>query len=566
MSAVGKSDGRADSKRTAAAAATAPITAESAGAPLSKTSPSAAQSIWSPLKYPLFRVMWVAMTISNVGTWMNEVGVTWLMATMAPSNLMVALIQTATTLPFFLLAYPAGTLGDIFNRRVLLLVLHLWMLGTAVLLALLTSQGMTTEWWLLALTFSLGAGNAMMRPPWSANIPTFVPREQMTNAVTLNSLSTNISKAIGPAIGGVLISASGPALVFALNAISFLCVIVALIFRHPKTASVHSALPMERFSIAMKAGIRYIVHDSRLRAVLVRCTACFLFISSFWSMMPVIVIREMGASAQAYGLLIGATGLGSIIGATWLPALRRGFSHNRQFDVGSLVFALALFAIAFARDYWLLAGLCVLVGICWIVLFSTIIVTAQLITPGWVLARILSIVMLVFGGSTAAGSAFWGYLSDLFDVRTSLMIAAPGLLFSLLLSGKFPIPQERSDELSTPLPSPEPDYFTRVRPAAGPVMVTLEYSVNPDQATEFLALMEQVRPLRKRNGAFFWEIFQDAERPDCYQETFLVESWLDYLRQRERATASDRALEQKVVASAGRPRIRHYVASEARVS
>ncbi|MGK2914682.1 MAG: MFS transporter, partial [Porticoccaceae bacterium] len=523
-----------------------------------------AHSVWSPLKFPLFRVMWVAMTISNIGTWMNEVGVTWLMATLAPSNLMIALIQTATTLPFFLLAYPAGTLGDIFNRRVLLVVLHLWMLASAVLLALLTHQGMASEWWLLALTFALGAGNAMMRPPWSANIPTFAPPEQLSNAVTLNSLSTNISKAIGPAIGGVLISASGPALVFALNAISFVFVILALVFRHPKVANHHSTLPMERFVAATKAGVRYIANEPDLRAVLVRCSACFVFISSYWSMMPVIAIREMGASAQTYGLLIGATGLGSIIGATALPAMRRNITHNRQFDVGSLVFAVGLLAIAVVRDYWLLALLSVLIGICWIVLFSTIVVTAQLLTPSWVLARILSIVMLVYGGTTAAGSALWGHLSDIFNVRTSLFIAAPGLLLSLLLSRKFPIPQERSRDLSVLLPSPEPEYFTRVSPAAGPVMVILEYCVEIDRQPDFLVLMDRVRPLRKRNGAFFWALFQNPEQPDCFQETFLVESWLDYLRQRERATASDRALEQKVVASAGQPLVRHYVAREAR--
>ncbi len=532
--------------------------------PLQSARPMAAGSVWSPLKFPLYRVMWTAMTVSNIGTWMNEVGVTWLMASMAPSNLMIALIQTATTLPFFLLAYPAGTLGDIFNRRTLLVVLHLWMLASAVVLAMLTYTGITNEWWLLALTFSLGAGNAMMRPPWSANIPTFAPREQLSNAVTLNSLSTNISKAIGPAIGGVLIAASGPALVFGLNAVSFVYLLAALILRHPKTANIHSRLPMERFADGMRAGVRFIAHDRDLRAVLVRCGACFVFVSAFWSMMPVIVIRELGASAQTYGLLIGATGLGSIVGATVLPALRRHSSHNSQFGVGCLMLTLALLAIAFARNYWLLAALALLVGLCWIVVFSTVVVTAQLITPGWVLARILSIVMLVYGGTTAAGSAFWGYVSDLFSVRVALMAAALGLLLSLTLSRRFPIPQESNRESGGSFPLKQPEYFARIRPHSGPVMVTLEYRIEPVQRTEFVALMRQMRPLRRRNGANFWELFEDAEHPECFQETFMIESWLAYLRQCERETSADRALEQKVIDGFGQPRVKHYVAIEPR--
>lgn len=523
--------------------------------------PSAPTSVWSPLRFPLFRVMWVAMTISNIGTWMNEVAVTWLMATLAPSNLMIALIQTATTLPFFLLAYPAGALGDIFNRRILLLVLHLWMLLSAVLLVALTQQGLTTAWWLLILTFALGAGNAMMRPPWSANIPTFAPREHLSNAVTLNSLSTNISKAIGPAIGGLLIAASGPALVFGLNALSFVAVIIALVTRHPRVATTSSALPVERFFTAMKSGLRYTRHEPRMQAVLIRCGVCFLFVSAFWSLMPVIVIRDLGASAQTYGLLIGTTGFGSIIGATALPALRRRWSHNRQFDASALVFALALFAIAFTSHYALLAALATLVGLCWIVMFSTIIVTAQLITPGWVLARALSVVMLVYGGATATGAALWGHLSDLFDVRTSLLIAAPGVLISLLLSRRYPIPQERARAPATALPSPEPDYFTRIRPAAGPVMVMVEYHIDAVRRAEFLALMAQAHLLRKRTGAFYWELFVEPARPDCYLETFLVESWLDYLRQRERTGDSERAIDDQLAASARQaPVVRHYVA------
>ncbi|MFZ2209739.1 MAG: MFS transporter, partial [Porticoccaceae bacterium] len=399
-------------------------------------------SIWSPLGYPLFRVMWLGMTVSNIGTWMNEVGVTWLMASMAPSNLMVALIQTATTLPFFLLSYPAGVMGDICNRRTVLIALHVWLLISAVALTVLAHLEMTTEWWLLLLTFCLGAGNAMMRPSWSANIPTFVPRAELSNAITLNSLSTNISKAAGPAIGGLLLAAAGPVAVFALNAASFVFVLGTLVFRHPRAFHVQTQLPAEAFATALRAGFRYTRNDPELFALLVRCMGSFLFISVFWSMLPVIVLRELGAGPQIYGLLVGGTGIGSLIGANLLPHLLRRATRNQVFGGATFVLGMALLALAWTRNYWLLGALTLVIGICWIMLFSSIVVASQSTAPGWVMARVLALVMLVYGGSVAVGSALWGYLSDAFSVPVSIVIAVAGLLASLLLGKRYPIAQE----------------------------------------------------------------------------------------------------------------------------
>lgn len=516
------------------------------------------------MRHPLFRVMWLGMTVSNLGTWMNEVGVTWLMASMAPSNLMVALIQTATTLPFFLLAYPAGVMGDIFNRRRLLIILHVWLLASAVALTLLTYRELTTEWWLLLLTFCLGAGNAMMRPSWTANIPSFAPRSELANAITLNSLSTNLSKAAGPAIGGILVAAAGPVAVFALNVVSFVFVLGVLVLRHPRAFHVQTQLPAESFSEALRGGLRYTRHDPELAAVLVRCLASFLFISVFWSMLPVIVLREMGAAPQTYGLLVGATGIGSLLGANLMPMLLRRLTRNQLFGGASLVFGLALLAIAWARSYPLLGLLTLIVGVCWIMLFSSIVVASQSTAPGWVMARVLALVMLVYGGSVAAGSALWGWLSDLFSVQVSIVIAVAGLLASLSLGRRFPIAQEGHRDLSMPAPPPLPDHSAGLDPGRGPVMITLDYCPAPGHREALLAQLRHMKPIRQRTGAWFWEVFEAPDRPGTLRETFLVSSWLDYLRQRERLTGSDRAAEQRLAELAGgTPRVRHFVAGAA---
>ncbi len=511
------------------------------------------------MRHSLFRVMWLGMTVSNLGTWMNEVGATWLMASLAPSNLMVALIQTATTLPFFLFAYPAGVMGDICNRRTVLIALHVWLLASAVALTLMTAQEITTEWWLLLLTFFLGAGNAMMRPSWTANIPSFAPRGELSNTITLNSLSTNLSKAAGPAIGGLLVAAAGPTAVFALNALSFLFVLGVLVFRHPRAFHVDTRLPPETFSTALRGGLRYTRHDPELRAVLVRCAASFAFISVFWSMLPVIVLREMGAAPHTYGLLVGTTGIGSLIGAYLIPLLLRRLTRNQVFGAASMIFALALLAIAFTRNYALLALLGLVVGICWIMLFSSIVVASQATAPPWVMARVLALVMLVYGGSAAAGSALWGWLSDVFSVQASIGVAVSGLLLSLLLGRRYPIPQEGHRHLGTSavptvVPVPELDL------QRGPLLVTLDYPLHHGNRTAMRKRLERLRLARLRAGAERWQACELSGPPAILRESFRTPSWLAYLRLQERLTAADRMIESELAGLAGGPPVlRHLV-------
>ncbi len=381
---------------------------------------------------------------------------------------------------------------------------------------------------------------------------------ELSNAITLNSLSTNISKAAGPTIAGLLLAAAGPVAVFALNAASFVFVLGTLVFRHPRAFHVQTQLPAESFATALRAGLRYTRNDPELIALLMRCIGSFLFISVFWSMLPVIVVREMGAGPQTYGLLVGGTGIGSLIGANLLPHLLRRATRNQVFGGASFVFGLALLAMAWTRDYSLLGRCSLVVGICWIMLFSSLVVASQATAPPWVMARVLALVMLVYGGSVAAGSALWGWLSDLFSVQASIGVAVSGMLLSLLLGRRYPIPQEGHRNLGTsavPMVAPVPELDLQ----RGPLLVTLDYPVRDGNRAAMRERLERLRLARLRAGAERWQVCELPGPPQILRESFRVPSWLAYLRLQERLTAADRMVESELAGLAGAPPVLRHL-------
>ncbi len=503
------------------------------------------QSILSPLKYPVFRAMWIAMTISNIGTWMNEVGVTWLMATMPTSHLTIALIQTAISLPFLLLAYPSGTLADLVDKRRMLLIIHFAMLLIATGLAVYSYYDLLTPYLLLLFVFLLGIGNAMMRPAWSASVPTFSPIEQLPNSVTLNTLSTNITRAIGPAIGGVIIYLSGPTAIFCVNALSFSALIFALYRWKPESPKTTSALPVERFFGAFKSGIRYVRNVQALRSVLVRSFMFFFFASASWALLPIVVIREMDMGSQSYGVAMAVIGIGTLLGAYLLPKLHPIMTRNGIIMIATVSLASALLLLAMSSNKVTLAITLIALGNAWIFTFSSLILAAQLVVPNWVRARTLSIVMLTFGGSMGFGSLLWGYLSDAYSTSFALGIAAIGLFSSLLFSQRFSIANDSVDvSPSTQWPMTIPE--DTVEADKGPVMVTIQYQIDEDSIDSFITLMNQMKVIRKRNGAYFWQLFHDANDHRLFTEMYMSESWLEVLRQRQRTTTPELSVRDQI--------------------
>ena len=501
-------------------------------------------STWSPLRNRLFRALWLAAVASNVGTWMHNVGGEWLMTTLAPTPLVVALMQTAETAPTFLMALPAGALADIIDRRRLLLAAQGWMLLAAVALAACTLLGVTTPAVLLLLTFALGLGAAMNAPAWQAIVPELVPREELPAAVSLNSVAFNIARAVGPALGGLVVAAAGPWAVFLLNSFSFLGVILVLYrWRRERAESIS---PAERLAGAMRAGLRYARHAPELRNVLVRTGVFASCASALWAMLPLLARRELGLGAVGYGVLLGGLGVGAIAGAFVLPRARRRLSVNQLVVAGTLVFAGATAALAATRNYWLLWAAMACGGLAWMTAMSSFNVGAQTVVPEWVRARALALYLLLFFGSLAAGAAAWGALAERVGIHAALFAAASALVLGLAATPFYPLRADENLDLSPALHWSEPTFVEEPHPERGPVLVTVEYHIDPARAGEFARAMKELERILRRDGAARWGLFADPAQPGRYLQTFLVESWAEHMRQHARLTKEDLAVQRRV--------------------
>ncbi len=524
----------------------------------SETRPSSA---WSPLAHPVFRALWLASCVSNVGTWMHDTSAAWLMTGLAPSPLMVSLMQTATSLPFFLLALPAGALADIVDRRRLLLVTQAWMLVAAAALGVCTVLGRTGPWLLLSLTFCMGLGNALNAPAWQATTPDLVPREELAGAVALGGISVNVARALGPALGGLLVAALGAGWVFLLNAASFLGVVLVLARWHREVP--RSRLPPEDVPGAMRAGVRYVRHSAPFRAVLARTAAFVVPASALWALLPLFARRGLGLSATGYGLLLGCLGAGAIVGAAFLPRLRERLTSDRLVLASAGVFAVVSAVVALARVPLIAGGGLFIGGMAWMGAMSTLSVAAQNAVPAWVRARALAVGLLAVQGSMALGSLLWGVVATHSDIPTALVAGAAMLLAGAVASRRFVLHGLSNLDLR---PDPRwslPETACQLDGDEGPVLVTLEYDVDPDQAEEFLRAVRRLEPVRRRDGAIRWSVYRDTEDPHRWLEMFVVESWLEHLRQHERVTADDRALFEAAARfdrGGNGPRVRHHIA------
>ena len=516
-------------------------------------------SAWSPLRRPLFRALWIATIVSNIGTWMHEVGAGWLMVTLDPRPVMVSLIQAAVALPIFFLAVPAGALADIVDRRRYLIATQLWMLGVALLLGVLTLAGLANAWLLLVLTFALGIGGAMMTPAWAATVPELVPREELQPAVTLNSIGINIARAIGPALAGVIVTAAGPSAAFLLNAVSFFGVIIVL--ARWQRAPAHSTLPAERFFGAMRAGLRYVRQAPQLQAVMVRAAAFFIFGTALWSLLPLIAQRT-GGGATAYGTLLACLGAGAVCGAFVLPMLRGRLSRDGLVRAATALFALAMVVAGLATTIHVL-GLAMLAGgLAWIGVLSSLHVAAQNSVPEWVRARALAIYLVAFAAGTAGGAVLWGAVAGRIGVPLALIAAAAGALVAVVLTWRVSLGGRIAEDTGR-VAWPEPQTHGSVAPERGPVMVTVEYRIDPQQARDFAQAMEAQARVRRRDGATSWGLFGDAAEPGRYVEVFLVESWAEHLRQHHRITRADENIQNRVRAyhiGTEPPRVSHLLA------
>ena len=477
---------------------------------------------------------------------MNEVAAAWLMTSLTTSPVMVALVQTAATMPVFLFGLPSGALADILDRRRFLVVTQFWVAGAALLLCLAIVSEAINPTLLLVLVFINGIGLAMRWPVYAAIVPELVPRAHLPAALALNGLAMNVSRIVGPVLAGALIASVGTVWVFVLNAA--LSVLAGLMMLRWKSEPKTSALPGERFLAAMRLGVQYVRQSGPMRAVLIRVTTFFAQSTALIALLPLIARGMKGGSAGTYTLLFASMGCGAIASVFVLPWLRQRRTRDQLIRDGSWLQAAAMVAIGFAPNVYVGVPVMVIAGMAWLTVANAISISAQLALPNWVRARGMSTFQVALMGSAGIGAALWGQVAALTDLRTGLVAAAVAGVTALWLTRNYRV-EGGADEDLTPSPAwKAPVTSQPIEPDAGPVMTTIEYRIDPARAAEFRRVMGESRSSRLRQGALSWELFRDTSDAGRYLEYFVDESWVEHLRRFDRVTAADVALRARRLA------------------
>ena len=518
-------------------------------------------SLWRPLRVPIFRNLLAANVVSDIGTFMQSVGAAWLMVSLHAGPIFVALTQTASSLPYFLLALPAGSAGDIVDRRKLILATEAWMAGVALLLCVLTIGGHMSPWLLLVLTFALSAGDAFETPSWRAILPELVPKEDLAPASALNGIEFNLARAVGPALAGVVIAAVGVATAFVTNFVAFFGVI--LVVAKWKRPVRKLTAPPETFTGATVAAIRYVRYSPAILCVLVRTGAVTFFSSSLFALLPT-VAHGVNKSAIGYGLLLGCFGFGAVLGALIMQPARARWSTEVIVSSGVVVLGMAIAMTSGFHRLSTLAPVMLVGGAAWVLFISLINTLVQNLAPEWVRARVLAVFILVFQGSFALGSAVWGGVAERAGVGPALVAAGIGTVATtaLVLFAKLPdAPADLSpwNHWRMPVVVKEDDL------EQGPVLVTVEYFVIPGRTAEFVDAIHQYARIRRRDGAYQWGVFRDTEDAHRYVEIMLVDSWAEHLRQHERLTRADGELERRMLSYLAKERVsRHLIYAQSK--
>jgi MFS family permease len=505
----------------------------------------ATDSIAAPLRHALFRRIWFASLVSNLGILIQGVGAAWAMTQMTSSADKVALVQTALMLPIMLISMPAGAIADMHDRRIVALVSLSIALCGATALTLLAWFNLVTPNVLLTLCFIVGSGMALFGPAWQASVSEQVPAETLPAAVALNGISYNIARSFGPAVGGIVVATAGAVAAFAVNAVLYLPLMVVL-FLWNRTHE-PSRLPRERLTRAMVSGARYITNSPSIRIVLIRTLVTGLIGGSVSALMPLVARDLLHGGAQTYGIMLGAFGMGAVIGALNITEVRKRLSGEAAVRACAISMAGAIASVALSTNAVLTAAALVLAGGVWMLAVALFNIGVQLSAPRWVAGRSLAAFQASIAGGIAIGSWGWGHLTDYAGVETALLVSAGLMLVSPVLGIWLRMPPvgARNEAASEVLADPEVRLSLTGR--SGPLVVEIEYRVAQDNARLFHNVMQEVQLSRQRNGAYGWSIARDIADPELWTERYHCPTWLDYLRQRSRATQSERALHQRAI-------------------
>ncbi len=521
-----------------------------------------ASSTWAPLRIGLFRTLWIAALVSNVGTWMQTVGAQWLLVHGPHAAVLVSLVQTADTLPAVLFALVGGVLADIFDRVKLLVAVLIGMTAAGGALTALTAAHRMPPALLLMFTFVLGTGAILVTPAYQSLVPDMVPRPQVPAASALGSISINLARAIGPAIAGLLVARIGVAAVFALNTATFLlyAIVVAC---HPQLGGTPQS--PERFLPGLRAGGRYVRHAPVVRRILLRAALFLVPGSALWALLPLIATSRLGLGPGGYGVLLGALGVGAVGGAFILPQIRARLSANALAAAASLTYAVALAAVALSRSLALTIVVLLPAGVAWIAFLSNVNAALQLFLPRWVRARGLSAYQMVLFGAQAAGAAIWGVVAGAAGLVPAFLISAAVMAAGAATIWFWPFHQIADMDRSL-VRWPEPQLLISADRGGGLVLVRTTYTIAAEKEQQFLQAMARLRQSRRRTGATGWGLYQDGQNPRLFIELFGVPSWEEHLRQhRERQTGTDLQYHDDAAAlSDPPPQTGHYLAADVR--
>jgi MFS family permease len=501
----------------------------------------AGDGVAAPLRHATFRRIWLASLLSNLGLLIQAVGAAWAMTQMTSSADKVALVQTALMLPVMLISMPAGAIADMYDRRVVSIVSLSIALSGATALTVLAWLGLVTPATLLAFCFIVGSGMALFGPAWQSSVSEQVPTETLPSAVALNGISYNIARSFGPAIGGIVVATAGAVAAFAANAALYIPLMVVLFLWRRESAP--SRLPRERLNRAIVSGVRYIANSPPIKIVLARTMITGLIGGSVSALMPLVTRDLLHGGAQTYGIMLGAFGMGAVVGALNIGEVRKRMSGEAAIRACAISMGASIAAVALSDQRVLTAAALVVAGAAWMLAVALFNIGVQLSAPRWVAGRSLAAFQAAISGGIAIGSWGWGRLTDAAGVEAALLVSATLMLLSPLLGHWLHMPRVGArNEDAEVLADPEVQLSLTAR--SGPLVVEIEYRVAQDNARAFHNVMQEVQLSRQRNGAYGWSIARDIADPELWTERYHCPTWLDYLRQRNRSTQSERALHQ----------------------
>ena len=513
-----------------------------------------------PLKVPVFRLLWSTWLVANISMWMNDVAAAWTMTLLTATPIWVALVQSASTIPVFLLGLPSGALADILDRRRFLVATQLWLALTAIVLGVVTALGLMTAPLLLLLVFANGIGLALRWPVFSAIVPELVPRDQLPSALGLNGMAMNASRIVGPLLAGAIIASAGSVWVFALNAV--LSVFSAFVVMRWRREHRPHPLGREHLISAMRVGVQFVRQSPRMRAVLARVSIFFFHATALMALLPLLARGLAGGDAGTFTVLLACMGGGAIVAVLALPRLRQAYGRDALVLGGTIVQTVASALMAVVPTVWLAVPAMLIAGMSFITVANSLAVSAQLSLPDWVRARGMATYQMAIMGSSALGAALWGQVATVGTLQAALLFAAASGTLLMLVAIRYVRDSPEEDDLSPAQAGWARSPSLEAPVEEGHVITTVEYEIDPERAAAFVDLMQQTRRSRLSLGAVGWELLHDIGDPVRYIEQIEDASWTEHLRRFHRATAADVALRERRLAfhqSQEPPVIRRYV-------